>query len=190
MRKTASRLTAAAVMAAALTLGLTASAVTAAGATSAVPPARSALATICYGVDCHGFDPAATRGPDGNLCTASTVTGGPTGNGLVTVWNRYSNNCNANWGRAQLTPQAVADHYSMQVEITTRDSSGKNEVMCYPTLVSNTGNSAEPCDNGTYGGGSVAYTDMVDGTNLATACARVYNNPNSPPIAPPVCVSL
>jgi hypothetical protein len=45
--------------------------------------------------------------------------------------------------------------------------------LCYPGP-GNTGDLTEYC-TGTYGGGSVAYSDMVDGTNLATAYAYVYN---------------
>jgi len=191
MRKTASRLIAAGLTAAALTLGLTVGAVTTASAAATAPQAPAALGgPSCHDASCHGHDPSLYVGPDGQGCTASTVTA-EKANGFVAVWNRYSNDCDANWGRAQLTPQSVRNGYSMQVVTTTTDSDLQHEHMCYPSTQNNVGSFDEQCDKGTYGGGAVVYTDMVDGTNVATACATVYSGPTDsyPPIDS-VCVSL
>jgi hypothetical protein len=181
MRKTASRLIAAGLTVAALTLGLTASAVTTASATVTATRAPTALATACHDASCHGRDPVIW----GCLPSTSTVENA---NSFVAVWNDYSGSCDANWGQAQLTPQSVRNHYSMLLETKTTDSDGHREFMCVPSLSNNVGALTELCDDGTDFSGGVAYTDMVDGTNVATVCALVYSNPNNPPIDQ-VCAS-
>jgi hypothetical protein len=170
MRKAVSRLIAAGLTAAALTLGLTASAVTA-SATVAAATAPTALTFSCHDASCHGFDP----GQYGCTPPGSTVL---KANSFVAVWNQYSFNCDANWGQAQLTPQSVAKGYSMLLVTTTTDSDNHREHMCTPSLQHNVGSFDEQCDNGTYHGGGVAQTDMVDGTNVATVCATVYSAQN------------
>jgi len=163
MRHAAFRLLAPGVMTAALTLtlGLTA---TAAGA-AVTTPARPASTQTCHGFTCHGRDPLTYH------CSIWTTTSAS--DKLVTLWNRYSLNCNTNWARAKLSPLALVLGDSMEVKITTVDSKGKFEFMCYPGP-SNTGRLLETC-TGHYRGVLPAYTDMVDGTNLTWANAYVYH---------------
>jgi hypothetical protein len=148
----------------------------------AVLSAGSASAASCSGYSCHGHDPVVYG------CSASsTTTANAKVNGTVvaTVQNRYAGNCNANWVRGQLTQAGVNDHYWIVVDIYTTDSHGTNEYMCYPGP-NNTGNLNEYCSGSTYGGNTqFIYSDMVDGTNTATARVFVYtcsyfpNCPNS-----------
>jgi hypothetical protein len=161
MRQTVFRLLASGTMAATLALGLTAAAAGAAVTTGAQP----AITRTCHGYSCHGHDPVRYR------CSVSSTTS--TSDHLVTLWNRYSFNCNANWGRARLKPVALLLGDRMQVFISTTDSKGKFESMCYPGP-SDTGHIEEDC-TGAYRGSLPAYTDMVDGTNVAWATVLVYN---------------
>jgi hypothetical protein len=126
----------------------------------------NAYASTCSGYGCHGRDPYGAGCPISSTKMATSS--------LVTVWNRYSIGCNANWAEAQLTAAAVNAHDTMWVYISTTDNRGNYEFMCYPGP-SNTGALVEGCTNPRYGGSLLAWTDMVDGTNLTTACADIYN---------------
>jgi hypothetical protein len=139
-----------------------------AGVASATPASASTLspAATCFGYGCHGHDPVIY-----NCAVASTTT---TSDGLMTLQNRYSSNCNANWARAELSASALGAYDTLEVAVTTSDSHGQTETMCYPGP-SNTGNLIENC-TGSFGGSGFAYTDMVDGTNLTTAEAIVLNS--------------
>jgi hypothetical protein len=161
MRQTAFRLLASGAMAATLTLGLTATAAGAAVTTRAQP----AITHTCHGYACHGHDPVKYH------CSVWTTTS--TSDHLVTLWNRYSLNCNTNWARAKLSTVALLLGDSMQVLISTTDSKGKFEAMCYPGP-SDTGHQEEDCTR-TYRGSLPAYTDMVDGTDLTWATVLVYH---------------
>ena len=161
MRHTAIRLLTSGLLASALVLGL---AVTSANA-AVTAQAQLGVAATCYGFTCHGHDPVKYG------CSISSTTS--TSDNLVTLWNRYSASCNANWARAQLSPVALLLGDSMEVQVSTTDSHGSFEYMCYPGP-SDTGQLQEYC-TGHYGGSSAAYTDMVDGTNLATATAYVFS---------------
>jgi hypothetical protein len=66
----------------------------------------------------------------------------------------------------------------MEVEIFTTDSTNQFEEMCWPSPYNDHGFDRESC-NGTYGGSSIAYTDMVDGTNTTSAYVLVYNSQGS-----------
>lgn len=128
--------------------------------------AGSASAATCSGFTCHGHNPVTYGCP-----VSSTVTVPVDYNGvqIATLWNRYSYDCNANWGRAQLTAAGLKDRFSFEVSITTTDSHGDQELMCYPGP-NNTGQLVEACPRGqTYSGSLAAYTDMVDGTNTTRA---------------------
>jgi hypothetical protein len=162
MHKALKRIVFTGLLAATLPLGLLATTASAATVTQAhVTPSAS-----CYGYWCHGHDPIVYN------CSVSSTRS--TSDGLMTLWNRYSANCNANWGRAQLSASARNAGYTLQVGIFTVDSHGQGEWMCYPGP-SDTGSLAEYC-NGSYGGSLVLYSDMVDGTNLASAEAFVFNS--------------
>jgi hypothetical protein len=79
-------------------------------------------------------------------------------------------------GGAQLTSAAVSAGDSLRVSITTVDSKGNSEFMCYPGL-SNTGALEEDClPPISYHGSNIIYTDMVDGTNLTYAAAYVLDS--------------
>jgi hypothetical protein len=140
-----------------------------------VGTASPAQAASCYGYTCHGLDPIKAGCP-----VSSTVT---TYGALATVWNRYSDTCKANWGRAQLTPAAAAAGYQWIVVIDAIDSHGYSERMCYPWN-DNTGYLAEQCVGtlhiGSVGYDGVAWTDMLDGTKVTHASIVVYD-PNAWP---------
>lgn len=136
------------------------------GLTGVVESAGPAAAASCSGYSCHGFDP----NTKGCAVSAWKESGGSEAN----VMNRYSAGCNANWARGALTQQGYNDGDTMIIVVTTTDSRGNLESMCYPGL-SNTGALHEYCYNYNYRGTGWAYTDMVDGTNTATATVYVYD---------------
>ncbi len=129
--------------------------------------ASPAYAASCYATNCAGHDPT-THG-----CTVSSTT--TTNGALATLWNRYSYVCDANWARAQLTTAALNAGYSMEISIDTIDRAHNSESMCWPSPDNDQGFSDEFC-TGSYGGSSIAYTDMVDGTDATQAYVIVLNS--------------
>ena len=150
---------------------LTAALMTAVGIATALSVAPintpAANAATCYATNCAGHDPT-THG----CSVSSTVT---TNGALATLWNRYSYVCDANWARAQLTATALNAGYSMQLSIATVDRAHNSEYMCWPSPDNDQGFSDEFC-TGSYGGSSIAYTDMVDGTNATQAYVTILNS--------------
>ena len=130
----------------------------------AAPPASAAIG--CYASSCAGHDPTT----HGCSATSTTTTAGT----LATVWNRYSYGCDANWARGQLTAAALRAGDTMSVEIFTTDSANNFEEMTWPTTENDLGLDFET-SSGHYGGSSIAYSDMVDGTNTTDAYVLVYN---------------
>jgi hypothetical protein len=151
-------------------LALATAAMTAGGIITAAP----ARASSCYGYSCHGLDPVKASCP-----VSSTTT---TYGAYATVWNRYSYACNANWVRAQLTPAAISAGYQWIIVITTIDSKGQSERMCYPWN-DNTGYLDEQCsdrmDVPINGYEQAAWSDMVDGTNVTSADVIIYKDHTS-----------
>jgi hypothetical protein len=143
-----------------------------AGGFAVIGTAASASAASCSGYSCHGHDPNVYG------CSVSSTASAPAnfnGTQVATVYNRYSQNCNANWGRGQLTQAGLNAHDSIIVDVFTTDSHGTHEYMCYPGP-NNTGALTENCSGATYGGSAAIFSDMVDGTNTATADVYVYNS--------------
>ena len=133
------------------------------GIGSMVAMAPQASAAGCYGRSCAGWDPVAR----GCSVTSTTSSGGTWG----TLWNRYSSGCKANWARGQLSAAALAAGDTMWLEITTTDSAGQDEYICWPNYgTDNQGLTFESCYGASpYGGSSIVYSDMVDGTNITHA---------------------
>lgn len=127
----------------------------------------------CQGWLCAGLDPAVTVGC--SVTSTTTTNAVYKGTSVVTLWNRYSSNCIANWARAQLTSAGRSGGDSIQLEIETTDSQGTDEFMCYPGNTSNQWTLNEGCNGYTYSGSLAAYTDMVDGTNITTVTVIVYD---------------
>jgi hypothetical protein len=131
----------------------------------------SASASTCFGYSCHGHDPVVYG------CSASSTTtayASVSGTAVAEVQNRYAGNCNSNWVRGALTSAGVSRGYWIVVDVSTVDSHGTSEYMCYPGP-NNTGALNEYCSGSTYGGNTTfIYSDMVDGTNTATARVFVY----------------
>lgn len=121
----------------------------------------------CSGYSCHGLDPIAQG------CSATSTTGNS--GSLVAVQNRYSQGCNANWARAELTQQGYNNGDQFIVWIDTTDSHGNWEFMCYPGP-SNTGQLVEACSGAKIHATGWWYTDMVDGTNVTHACVDLYDS--------------
>lgn len=165
MRKIASRLIVAGLTATALTFGLTASVVTTASAAVASRPAAATLAgPTCHGTSpsCIGHDPA-TYG-----CVISATK--ESANSFGTVWEQFSNNCDAKWAWGQLTPRSIQNGYKFETAIGTSDNT---QYMCAPGP-RDTGSFFEYC-TGYDTGSAVATTDMVDGHKPATAFVYVFN---------------
>jgi hypothetical protein len=150
---------------------LTTAIIAGAGLTAAgLAAAPSASAAACWGTSCAGHDPASTA------CNQYYSTSTEVDGLYATIKNWYSTGCNANWAQAWLTPAAIAHGYTMRVEITTTDNNGTHELMCYPSNLSNSGQTTEYCPPGYwYSRSGAAYTDMVDGTNWTTATVLVYD---------------
>ena len=124
----------------------------------------------CSGYSCHGLDPTAQA--CGVTSTAGPVYAVTNGVTYATLWNRYSFGCNANWARAQLSAASVSAGYRLYAYVYTSDSRGSFEYMCWPGIPNNACALSESCagfPNAGYGGSSVVYTDMVDGTNVTYA---------------------
>lgn len=154
-------------------LGMAAAVIVATAAAAIGVTASPAAAATCWGYSCHGHDPVVYG------CSATSTVSNTAydtdGVAVAVVDNRYSAGCNANWARAHLTDAGLARGYRIQAEITTTDSHGTYEDMCYPGP-SNTGALTEYC-TGTYGGSTGwIYTDMVDGTNVTHAYVWVYTS--------------
>lgn len=157
MKRTAHSIAVTLLIAALVPLGLTVS-------------ATSASAASCSGYSCHGLDPS-------GRCTDTASAWTDVNSNLENVailYNKYSKPCNSNWAWAQLSPWAAND-FSMVVVITTLDSHGNLESMCYPGP-GNTGHLNEYCYNYNYEGTLPAYTDMVDGTHVTQAYCYVYDH--------------
>jgi hypothetical protein len=139
--------------------------------TATVPTSSASAAGGCSDIGCAGHDPI-------SYGCAVTSTTSQTGT-WATVWNRYSYGCKANWARAQLTAAAVNAGYTMWVEIDAPNTAEGEEHMCWPNYPSqdNQGDPYEFCNPalGPYGGSSVVYTDMVDGTNITYALVTVFD---------------
>jgi hypothetical protein len=133
---------------------------------SAAPPASAA--TGCHATGCAGHDPT-THG-----CTATSWT--TTSGALATIWNRYSAGCDANWARGQLTAAALNAGDKMYLEIGTKDSAGHYEDICWPGASNDQGGGFEACSGSLYGGSAIAYSDMVDGTDMTYATVTVFNS--------------
>lgn len=156
------------------------SAVVLAGGFAILGTSGSASAATCFGASCAGHDPALYNCSATHTVSAVAQVNGVT---LATVENRFSSGCDSNWGRAQLSAAGLQAGDSLVVDVFALDRNGVNEYMCYPGP-SNTGRTQESCTctnlsfcpSGTYHGSSWAYTDMVDGKNVATARVFVYNS--------------
>ncbi len=136
--------------------------------------AGMAFAASCTGYACHGLDPAARCTDTSDKFLGAVVTSDPYAPETVAeLHNKYSKGCNSNWAWAVLSPEGYADGDRMVVLITTTDSRGHLESMCYPGPNS-TGALNEYCYESTYQGTLGAYTDMVDGTNVTQAYVYVY----------------
>lgn len=141
-----------------------------------VAPASAATAApaiplvSCSGYTCHGHDPFVYN------CSKESSTSVPVyynGTQLATLVNWYGH-CNGNWSQGQLTSAGHSAGDSFIIDISTTDSRGNFEYMCYPGP-NNTGALDEYCSGSTYGGSAVAWTDMVDGTHITYSDIYVYN---------------
>jgi hypothetical protein len=137
--------------------------------------ASPSYAVGCHDAGCAGWDPV-QKGCSWTSSTSAPAKVGSTT--MATVWNRYAWNCNANWGRAQLSSTGVSLHYKIFVEAETFDRNGKHEFMCFPGINQNQGTLEEDCkEHATdgYGGSLMIWGDMVDGTNNTAAYVVVVD---------------
>jgi hypothetical protein len=135
--------------------------------------AGQASAAVCSGYTCHGLDSwqRCTETKDAEQTVGLVYGLDP--QGLAILHNAYSRGCNSNWAWVSLTSAGYGEGDSVVVVITTLDSRGHLESMCYPGPNS-TGALNEYCYESTYRGTAAAYTDMVDGTHVTQAYAYVY----------------
>lgn len=162
MRRTAHSIAVTLLIAALVPLGLTVS-------------AGSASAASCSGYSCHGLDPSGRCTDTASAWKNVTINDPLDPEAVAILYNKYSKPCNSNWAWASLTPEGYNAGLSMVVIITTLDSHGNLESMCYPGP-GNTGHLNEYCYNYNYRGTLPAYTDMVDGTHVTQAYAYVYGD--------------
>jgi hypothetical protein len=144
-----------------------------------VVSAQPASAAGCYSYSCVGHDPQVYG------CSWDTwvrnYAHDSSGTTVATITNWYSYNCHTNWGAASLTAAALNAGHTMYVEVTTVDTHGVREFMCYPGP-SDTGQTWEGCTNypySGYGGPYLAWTDMVEGTNVTQAAVIVQTSGGS-----------
>ncbi|WP_052887690.1 hypothetical protein [Thermogemmatispora carboxidivorans] len=117
----------------------------------------------CQGAECYGDDPYTTtcgKSSANNSVTLTAVdiwTGGPQGGGtwIGQLYNYYSTACVANWAVVWLNAP-----YAISIRISTV---GSSEHQCYP----------ENCTSYYTGKAFPAWTNMVDGNFLTTACASL-----------------
>jgi Protein of unknown function (DUF2690) len=146
-----------------LASALMATVIASVGLASSASPANA----TCNGFSCHGLDPSIQG------CTATSTR--ESSDTLAIVQNRFSQGCKANWARGALTQTGLHNGDKIQVIIQTTDSHGNFEQMCFPGP-SNTGNLKEPCSGTLYQSTTFAFTDMVDGTNVAAAIVKIYDS--------------
>ena len=128
----------------------------------------------CYGSGCYNKDPFQTKCgvPDqpphsGNSVTVrseyipSNSTGGVAGY-IGVIYDYYSTFCNANWAEVTMYQDPGRD---VRIYITTTDANGRFEKQCEPTN----------CVDFYSGTSYPAWTNMVDGTNVTTACSVTSN---------------
>jgi hypothetical protein len=161
MKRTAHSIAGTLLIAALFPLGLTVS-------------AGSASAANCSGYSCHGLDPSGRCTDTASKWRYATIGGVLDPEPVAILYNKYSKSCNSNWAWAALTPEGRYAGLSMVLFITTSDSRGNLESMCYPGP-SNTGNLNEYCYNYNYTGTLPFYTDMVDGTHVTQAYLYIYD---------------
>ena len=124
----------------------------------------------CYGSSCNGLDPYTTGCANTNIPrnTVREVSESYRNTGFIvngygwtaivgTIYNKYSSWCNANWAEDTMV---APPSDGISIDIHTN-----NTFQCYP----------DDC-NARYGGSAYPlWTNMVDGTNVATACAFLFN---------------
>lgn len=138
------------------------------GTTGLVVSSGPALAAPCWAALCAGHDPYKKGCKDSDH---KTVTGKY---GVITnYYSGGSSGCRANWARAHVTPAGLDYAAYAVVVITTTDSNGKQESMCYPGP-SDTGKLNEYCYQNLYG---LGWTDMVDGSKVTEAELYLYSGP-------------
>ncbi len=132
---------------------------------------RTASASLVYGcksAGCYGKDPVATNCNQSALTLAAIPPVKDNNNNtLATGNNVYSVGCNANWSEGTLTSFAIQHGYSLRV--VARTPVTPDEYTCFP------GPATGSCANYGYTGASgwPAYSNMVDGTHVITACISV-----------------
>ena len=104
----------------------------------------------CYSTSCYNKDPYQEG------CSVSSIKGpvylSDVDGNIAKVWNYYSYVCDANWTQGQIVTPSGAN---LQITIST---SGEF-TLCYP----------DDCRS-YYNGNYVAWTNMVNGTNVTTSC--------------------
>ena len=133
------------------------------------------LSSSCYGFSCHGHDQVIYGCASTSQVSSSYYSGR---NLMATLINHYSAGCDANWTTGQISSYAASLRWTFRVTISTKDSHGIKEYMCWsgPNSPNNTGAITENCPAPPYYGGTVAEsTDMVDGTNVTASSMYVYD---------------
>lgn len=103
----------------------------------------------CYSTSCYNKDPY----QEGcSWSSRKTVYLADVDGNIAQVWNYYSQICDANWTQGQIIPPSGGN---MQITIYTSGES----TLCYP----------DDCRS-YYNGNPVAWTNMVNGTNVTTSC--------------------
>jgi hypothetical protein len=133
-----------------------------------VKGSMSAVVYGCNSLSCDGLDPHTTRCDQSSLLLRPITV--RDNQGVVATGNNvYSIGCNANWTRASSMAARAIGVWLTGYGV---DSTGKTYNVCFPGDDGYYGCSGA----GVYAGesGWPAWTDMIEGTHLYTAC--IYTN--------------
>jgi hypothetical protein len=99
-----------------------------------------------------------------------------TGQTVATITNWWSDSCHTNWAAASLTSYGLSQRYRFFVSIHGVDGHGVDHLYCYPSELDDSGQQYEGCKGQyAYGGPYLAWTDMVEGTNITDARVTVMD---------------
>jgi hypothetical protein len=126
-------------------------------------------APSCYAYTCNGHDPSVYNCSWSHPMRAYAHDG--TGQTVVNLTNWWSDSCHTNWAAASLTAYGLSQRYRFYVSIHGVDGRNVDHFYCYPSPLNDSGQQYEGCDGQTnaYGGPYLAWTDMVEGTNVTYA---------------------
>lgn len=135
------------------------------GNNGTVQSAEYCASNCCYGPTCNNLDPYQQHCDVTSVRSIYVNCSGTCSGSAAVLKNVYSAGCNANWTVLEYGNPAGRPFL---IDIDTSYYIGSRRVrshLCYP----------ENCSSYYTGTGYPMWTNMVDGQNLATACAHTNN---------------